>query len=120
MDKHEGSEVWLYILNSFYDRCEEVNNILNSRTQLKKVIRVRNLGWNVLTTKEAGRILIEYGFTEGNLFFKFIYSSLNDKNADDRTPKAQKKVTYVEKTTTQIANETQEANSQQNTKNQTK
>ena len=120
MDKHEGSEVWLYILNSFYDRCEEVNNILNSRTQLKKVIRVRNLGWNVLTTKETGSILIEDGFTEGNLFFKFIYSSLNDKNADDRTPKAQKKVTYVEKTTTQIANETQGANPQQNTKNQIK
>lgn len=59
----------------------------------------------MLTTKEVGRMLIEDGFTECNLFFKFIYSSLNDKNTDDRAPKTQKKVTYVEKTTTQIANE---------------
>jgi hypothetical protein len=78
MDKHEGNEVWLYIPNSFYQRCEEVDAILERRTELKKVIRVKNIGWNVLTSRHVGRMLIEEGFSEDSLFIKFIYSNRNE------------------------------------------
>lgn len=78
MGKHEGNEVWLYIPNSFYQRSEEVNVILERRTELKKVIRVKNIGWNVLTSRHMGFKLIEEGFSEDNLFIKFIYSNRNE------------------------------------------
>jgi hypothetical protein len=78
IEYHSSSEVWLYIPNSFYQRCEEVNAILDARTELKKVYRVKNIGWNVLTTKEIGRRLIEEGYSEQDLFIKFIYSSRNE------------------------------------------
>jgi hypothetical protein len=96
IEKHEGNEVWLYIPNSFYQRCEEVNHILERRSEIKKVIRVKNIGWNVLTSRHMGRVLIEEGFSEDNLFIKFIYSNRNEeKSANDDRPKNQKKVTYV-------------------------
>lgn len=50
----------------------------------------------MLTSRNTGRILIEEGFAEDNLFIKFIYSNRNEeRSSNDDRPKNQKKVTYV-------------------------
>ena len=91
---HQKSEVWLYIPNSFYDKADEVHELLSHKDEIKKVVRVKNVGWNVLVLTENGKQLIQEGINLSNSFIKFIYSNRNEEK-NNKPNKLQKTVTYV-------------------------
>ncbi len=77
-----------------------VNDILSGCKWLKKLMRIKGVGWNALADYEQARVLIMDGLVQDNFCIKFIYSSRNESRSvqnEDKGSKVQKKITYVQK-----------------------
>ncbi len=51
LEGFQRKEVWLYVPNSYYESADDVNDILEKDPDLKKVSRIKNIGWSVLADK---------------------------------------------------------------------
>jgi hypothetical protein len=58
--------MWLYIMSTNSERAEEINQLLNKSNDFIRIIRLKNVGWNVETTSETGRKLIYEGLKVDN------------------------------------------------------
>ena len=97
LQNHEKGDVWLFIPNSYYDKADMVNQIIENYQFFDRVSRTRGVGWNVLASYQTAKLLITDGLVKDDIAIRFIYSNKNEArwNLFDEKPKFQKKVTYV-------------------------
>jgi hypothetical protein len=55
-----------------------VTLLLESSPFFSRVLRIKNVGWNVETTLENAKKLIAEGFGQKDIVIKFIYSNRNE------------------------------------------
>ena len=81
LESHEKEDVWLFISNSFYEQADHVHDLLQDCSELKRIIRIKGIGWNVLANYSNAKRLILEGLVRDTLLIKFIYSNRNGEKA---------------------------------------